>query len=284
MPHPRVSRRKTHLHLELLESRDLLSQSYPGYILLPEGGGSSPLGSTVPTGVTPTQIRHAYGFDQISFNNGAIAADGAGTTIAIVDAYDDPNIATDLQGFDAAFGLPNPTFTKVNQTGGTNYPVSIHPAENQSWDGEISLDVEWAHAIAPMASILLVETNTDNNSDLFAGVAFAAKQPGVVVVSMSFAGSEFSNESQSDKMFTTPANHAGVTFVAGSGDQGAPASYPSTSPNVLSVGGTTLMVDTSGNITSESAWTGSGGGISQFEPQPAYQSGIVTQSSWLMRN
>src|SRR5437762_41574 len=91
---------------------------------------------------TPAQIRHAYGFDRITFSNGTVQGDGTGQTIAIVDAYDQPNIATDLHTFDTTFGLADPpSFTKVNQSGGTSYPTV-----DAGWGLEISLDVEWAHA------------------------------------------------------------------------------------------------------------------------------------------
>src|SRR5262249_3649407 len=124
---PAASPRSSRFHtrrplLELLESRDLPSGLHPDYVLLTQGGGAHPLGSPGPTGTTPAQIRHAYGFDQVNFNGAA--ADGSGTTIAIVDAYNDPNIASDLHGFDVKFGLPDPTFTKVNQSGGTTMPAS----------------------------------------------------------------------------------------------------------------------------------------------------------------
>ena len=155
------------------------------------------------------------------------------------------------------------------------------PAPDANWALEISLDVEWAHAIAPKANILLVEATSNSVADLFAAAGFAANQSGVVVVSMSFGSNEFSGESSFDNTFTTPAGHAGVTFVASSGDNGAPVSYPSVSPNVLSVGGTTLHLDSSGNLTSagETGWSGSGGGISTQESQPSYQNGVVTQST-----
>src|SRR5205823_7091997 len=133
---------------------------------------------------------HAYGFDQISFNNGTVAADGSGTTIAIVDAYDDPNIANDLHQFDVKFGLPDPVFTKVNQNGGSTPPTADH-----GWASEIALDVEWAHAIAPKAAILLVEADDNSYGNLFTAVGYAASQPGVVAVSMSWGGGEFSGES-----------------------------------------------------------------------------------------
>jgi hypothetical protein len=222
--------------------------------------------------MTPAQIRQAYGFNQISFNG--VTGDGTGETIAIVDAYDDPNITSDLHQFDVKFGLPDPTFNKVNQSGGSALPVA-----NGGWASEIALDVEWAHAIAPKASILLVEASSPTDANLYAAVSFAARQTGVVAVSMSWGGGEASNETGDDGFFQTPAGHPGVTFVASSGDAGAPASYPAISPNVLSVGGTTLNVDSSGNFISESAWSGSGGGISAVESQPAYQAGIVTQTS-----
>jgi hypothetical protein len=271
---PKSPRRRRPPHLELLESRTLLSVAHTQYVLLPQGGGATPLGSPGPTGTTPSQISHAYGFDQITFSNGTVTGDGSGTTIAIVDAYDDPNIASDLKAFDAKFGLADPTFTKVNQTGGSTMPTA-----DGGWASEIALDVEWAHAIAPGASILLVEASSNSFSDLLTAVAYAAKQTGVVAVSMSWGGGEFSSETSFDSTFTTPSGHAGVAFVASSGDSGAPAIYPSISPNVLSAGGTTLKLDSSGNITSESAWSGSGGGLSAYESQPSYQSGVVTQSS-----
>lgn len=224
-----------------------------------------------PTGYSPAQIRHAYGFDAVAF--GTTAADGAGTTIAIVDAYDDPNIANDLKQFDLQFGLPDPVFRKVNQSGGTTMP-----AANAGWASEIALDVEWAHAIAPGASILLVEANSNSMSDLMAAVNYARNQPGVIAISMSWGGGEFSSETTYDSYFTTPSGHASVTFFASSGDSGAPVSYPAASPNVVSVGGTSLFLS-SGSYSSESGWGGSGGGISAYESQPSYQAGVVTQSA-----
>src|SRR5262249_28082549 len=152
-------------------------------------GGAPPFSSSGPTGTTPAQIRHAYGFYQITFNNGTLVGDGAGKTIAIVDAYHDPQIANDPHQFDLRFGLPDPTFTKVNQSGGTTMP-----AANGGWASEIALDVEWAHAIAPKANILLVEANSNSYANLFAAATYAAKQPNVVAVSMSFGGGEFSGE------------------------------------------------------------------------------------------
>ena len=267
--------KKRRLHLLDLESRTLPSATLPiahtGYV------SESPFAATGPTGYTPAQIEQAYGINQISFSG--VAGTGAGETIAIVDAYDDPTIASDLQAFDSKFGLPNPTFTKVNETGG-----STLPSADAGWSEEISLDVEWAHAIAPKANILLVEANSSSDSDLFSAIKYAANAPGVAVVSMSWGGSEFSGEASYDSYFTTPSGHTNVAFVASSGDDGAPASYPATSPNVLAVGGTTLYLTSSNNYSSESAWSDSGGGLSSQESQPAYQKGIVTQSTTARAN
>jgi V8-like Glu-specific endopeptidase len=252
------------------------------------GSDGAPLVSTTPQGLTPAQIRKAYGFDQIAF--GSTQGTGAGQTIAIVDAYDSPTIVNDLHKFDQAFGIADPTsFVRVAQDGSTNYPsVDPHPPGGPlgTWEEETSLDVEWAHALAPKANILLVEANSPN--DLFTAVDFARKQPGVSVVSMSFGGPEFQQENQVDGIFNTPIGHTGVTFVASTGDTGSPGGYPAYSPNVLAIGGTTLTVDTSGTYQGETGWgyinssgkfEGSGGGISQLETQPVYQQGVVTQSN-----
>jgi subtilase family serine protease len=229
-------------------------------------------------GYSPSQIRHAYGFDAINFTkNGAVfAGNGAGQTIAIVDAFSDPQIAHDLGVFDSTFGLrAPPSFKMVGQDGGALPALSA-----DIWAVETSLDVEWAHALAPAANILLVETNSESFNDLFAGVRFAAQQPGVSVVSMSFGGGEFAGEDLADLSFTTPRGHQGVTFVAASGDQGVPGVYPAFSRNVLAVGGTTLTLTSAGNYGSEKGWgsgagqLGSGGGMSRFEREPLYQLGV----------
>jgi hypothetical protein len=138
---------------------------------------------------------------------------------------------------------------------------------------EESLDVEWAHAMAPGANILLVEASNDSETGLFSAVQWTANRPGVSVVSMSFGLAEQPSETSLDAIFTTPAGHEGVTFVAASGDEGT-ISYPAASPNVLAVGGTSLTVDSSGNYLSETAWSGSGGGVSAYEGEPGYQKSV----------
>ncbi len=256
------------LRIEFLEIRNYLSAS-PSDVFATPQVSIIPSINTAVTGYTPAQIASAYGFNQIKFGN--VVGNGAGQTIAIVDAYDDASIATNLATFDQQFGLPSATLTKVNETGGTKMPVA-----SQSWDMEISLDVEWTHAMAPGANILLVEANSSSLTDLLTAVNYARSQPSVSVVSMSWGAGEFSGEQSYDTYFTTPAGHGGETFVASSGDGGAGANWPAVSPNVVAVGGTTLSISGSGAYSSEIAWSGSGGGASTIYSTPSYQVGVQT--------
>ena len=214
--------------------------------------GAQPFTTTGPAGLSPVQIKHVYGYS-------TSATAGAGTTIAIVDAYDDQAAVADLGVFSNTFGLPacttaNGCFKKVNQTGGTTYP-----RHNPSWSIEVSLDVQWAHAIAPGAKILLVEATTNSNADLFAAEDYAKTH--AQYVSNSWGGGEYATEKNDDGHFF----QAGVSIFAASGDEFAVAEYPSSSPNVVSVGGTTLTLDGQGNLASETGWSQGGGGCSQYE-------------------
>jgi len=195
----------------------------------------------------------------VSFGSTHVSGDGRGQTIAIVNAYSDPNIANDLASFNQTFGLPNANLVQVGQNGQSPFA----PA-NASWSLETALDVEWAHAIAPAANILLVSANDDSLSSLASAIDYARNQTGVAAVSMSWGVGEFSGETALDSLFTTPPGHQGVTFVASSGDGNTSAVWPSASPNVLSVGGTSLALD-NGSYTGETTWSGSGGGPSAFE-------------------
>ena len=185
-----------------------------------------PADGATPGGFTPAQVLHAYGFDQTIFAGG-VHGNGGGQTIAIVDAFDDPNITGDLQAFDAQFGIPAAPFVVLNQNGGPARPAADPTG---AWELEEALDVEWAHALAPAANIVLVEANSGNLTDLLTAVKTAANLPGVSVVSISWVNSESSNETAMDSVFTTPAGHQGVTFVAGSGDRGSGVNYPAASP------------------------------------------------------
>jgi subtilase family serine protease len=249
--------------------------------------------STFP-GLTPQQVRHAYGFDQVSYlqttyrhgrrgrliaTTSQVAADGSGQTIAIVDAFRNATIQNDLAVFDKRFGLPStdaygrPVLTVATPQG--------KPPVNTGWASEIALDVEWAHAIAPRAHILLVEAVSDADSDLLAAIDYARRQKGVVAVSMSWGGNSSPFSADNNQYLTTPAGHVGgsghlggITFVTSSGDNGAGAAWPASSPNALTIGGTTLDVDPQGNWQNEIGWGGTGGGVPPLEtpttPDVAY--------------
>ena len=236
-------------------------------------------GTTAPVGLTPAQVRHAYAVDQVTF--GAVAGDGTGQTIAVVGAYDDPSVATDLHDFDVAFGLPDPpSIVRENEYGGTMLPGLDPAGPGFGWEIQEAMDVEWAHAMAPGASILLVEANAPNDTDMIVNAVNTARNaPGVVAVMTGYNEPEESGETSLDQYFTTPAGHVGVTFLAATGNGGEPGGYPAYSPNVVAVGATTLSTDASGDYLQESSWYDSGGGISKYESQPAYQKGVVTQST-----
>jgi subtilase family serine protease len=256
------------------------------------------LPSTGTTVYTPAQVRGAYGIN-------SLALDGTGQTIAIVDAYDNPAIFESVNSFDQQFSLTTggPTLydlygpaaaflTVVNQQGQSGALPATDPSGPgaSNWEMESALDVEWAHAAAPGARIILVEANSQSLADLMASVATAAGQPGVSVVSMSWGFPEGSavlaqDEALYDHNLTTPAGHTGVTFVASTGDYGAAyPEYPAYSPNVVAVGGTSLYLNSDGSYANETGWgyfssdiggfIGSGGGASLYEPAPSYQQGV----------
>src|SRR6266478_2241222 len=211
---------------------------------------------SVSTSYTPAQIRHAYGFDQL-------AASGANQKIAIVDAYGNAHIQSDLNTFCSQFGI-SPTTVQIlgNNTG-----------SDAGWALETALDVEWAHAIAPGATIILAVAASNGSGDLLNAVD-AAVNAGATVVSMSWGGPEFSGMSSYDNHFNRP----NVTFTASSGDNGAGVEWPAVSPYVIGVGGTSLYLDANGNRTSETAWSGSGGGISSYYSEPGSQIGWQTSN------
>jgi len=230
-----------------------------------------------PTGYTPSQITSAYGLNAITFTSSSgttVKGDGTGETIALIEMYHDPNIQSDLNAFDAKYGLPNTTITVVNQAGSQT---------DSGWALEESLDVEWAHAIAPGANIMVVEaapsySQAQELQNLLSAVNTARNTAGVVAISMSWGFNEMSNESSDDSYFTTPTGHTGITFIAASGDSGV-VEYPSASPNVLSVGGTSLNLSSSGTYGSETAWIDGGGGYSSVELEPSYQQSVQTSGA-----
>jgi hypothetical protein len=222
------------------------------------------------SGLSPASITSAYDLGAITLtarNGSTVKGNGAGETIALIEAYHDPSIASDLHVFDTTYGLPDPTLTVVDQAGGQT---------NDDWALEESLDVEWAHAIAPAANILVVEAGSQTVAGLIAAVNTAKSTPGVVAISMSWGFNEFANESSYNSTFTTPGGHTGITFLAASGDSGLAAGpeWPSVAPTVVSVGGTTLFLGSSGAYQSETPWIGSSGGYSRYEGEPSYQRSV----------
>jgi subtilase family serine protease len=232
--------------------------------------GSPRVTSGSPTGLPPSAIQSVYNLSGLSPTSNA----GSGQIIAIVDAYNDANALSDLNVFNAEYGYPAlSTCTSLTQAGACFEVAepSGKPAVNSDWNLEESLDIEWAHAEAPGAKIVLVEAKTSSNANLYAAVDYANTTLDANEVSMSWGGSETSSETSSDSNFT----HAGTLYTASAGDGGHGVIYPSASPNVIAVGGTTLngcSGTSCSGFTSETSWSDGGGGISAFEKIPAYQS------------
>jgi subtilase family serine protease len=221
-----------------------------------------------PSGYTPAQMRAAYQYNRIPNQ-------GQGMIIGIVDACDDPNLESDLGVFSTQFLLPacttaNGCFTKIEQS-------NLCSGHSGNWALEQSLDVEWAHAMAPAAKIVIVQSSQPDDT-LFMAV-LQAVSAGASVVSMSWGGGEFSGEQSYD---TTYFSQPGVTYFSSTGDGGCGVSYPSSSPNVVAVGGTVLALlfsipppnTITSNYGNESAWSGSGGGVSAYEAEPSWQNGV----------
>lgn len=283
-------------------------------IFVPAGGlpqdKIEPAGGPPITGYsfeTPASIACLYGLaSKVSgCNPNAVTTNpvGGSKVIAIVDAYDDPNAESDLATFSTQFGLPAANFEVVYQSGS---PPQQDPTGG--WEGEESLDVQWAHAMAPHAKIILVEANSDYSSDLFAAEKVATAKvaaAGGGEVSNSWGGSEFGGNSQclsgpitepspigtvpgipygcctglgtgtctSETGFDSIFSHSSVVAFASTGDNPG-TEYPSVSPNVVAAGGTSIVRNSSFNFARETTWDSAGGGLSQFEPRPSYQNGI----------
>lgn len=258
---------------------------------------SAPLAATTAISTySPAQIRAAYGLPTLpalgSTPTAAQAAQlGAGQTIYIVDAKHDPNVAAELDAFNQKFGLP--ACNSVSIASNTSLPLpaastasgcllsvvytttsgamtDTAPAYDASWATEIALDVQWAHATAPLARIVLIEAPDTSINSLLGAIKLAnAMGPGVV--SMSFGGQEGNWTASVDSAFATP----GMSYAAATGDAGSQVSWPAVSPNVLGVGGTSLTYGGTGSVRSEMAWSKTGGGISLYTATPSYQASGV---------
>jgi subtilase family serine protease len=216
-----------------------------------------PLATTTPSGYGPADLRAAY----------KLTSSGSSSqTIAIVDAYDDPNAESDLAVYRSQFGMPpcttaNGCFRKVDQTGGTNYPRG-----NTGWAEEISLDLDMASAICPNCKILLVEAKTNSFANLSASVDRAAVM-GATVISNSYGGNEYSSE-VSDQVHY---NHPGIAITVSSGDAGYGVEFPAASQYVTAVGGTSLTRNSSTRGFTETVWGGAGSGCSAYITKPSWQ-------------
>jgi subtilase family serine protease len=230
----------------------------------------TPLASTLPKGYGPAQFHGAYGLP---------TSTAAQQTVAIVDAYDDPSIATDLKKYDETFGLPafpqcsstvtTSCFEKVNQSGSASGPF---PAKNAGWDLEIALDVEVAHSICQNCKILLVEATSNSFANLEAAVNTAASK-GATEISNSYGGSEFSSET--GETYGSAYNHPGIAVTVSSGDNGYGSfGFPAASPYVVAVGGTTLSLNADNTYKGESVWSGTGSGCSLYASAQSWQTSL----------
>ena len=213
-----------------------------------------------PAGYGPADLVNAYRLPS--------STAGSGQTIAIVDAYDDPNAEKDLGVYRSQYGLKacttaNGCFRKLNQTGGTTAPRS-----NGGWAQEISLDLDMASAVCPNCDLLLVEASSASMTDLGTAVNTAVSK-GATVVSNSYGGAETSSDSAYDASYF---RHPGVAITASSGDAGYGVEYPAASPSVTAVGGTTLTKASSTRGWTETAWSSAGSGCATTENQPTWQS------------
>jgi subtilase family serine protease len=213
-----------------------------------------------PSGYGPADLQSAYALASASAGN------GGGKTIAIVDAYDDPNAEADLAVYRSHFGLPacttaNGCFRKVNQNGGTSYPRG-----DAGWGQEISLDLDMASAICPNCKILLVEASSTSFANLAAAVDRAATM-GATAISNSYGGGEYSGEVSDQSHY----NHPGIAITVSSGDNGYGVEFPAASQYVTAVGGTSLKKASNSRGWTETVWNGAGSGCSAYVTKPSWQ-------------
>ncbi|MFF4039954.1 peptidase S8 [Streptomyces sp. NPDC001816] len=223
--------------------------------------------SDSPTGYGPSDLQDAYGLTSAASSN------GSGETIAIVDAYDDPNAEADLATYRSYYGLPDCTtsngcFKKVGQTGST---TSL-PSADSGWAGEISLDLDMASAVCPNCNILLVEAKSSSMANLGTAVNEAVKL-GAKFVSNSYGGSESSSDTSYDSSYF---KHPGVAITVSAGDEAYGAEYPAGSKYVTAVGGTALKSSSNSRGWTESVWKtsgteGTGSGCSAYDAKPTWQ-------------
>ncbi len=199
-------------------------------------------------GWTATDIQTAYNFPS--------SRKGYGQIVAIVDAFDNPKVASDLAAYRSYFGMPKANFAKYNQEG----KQSHYPQHAKGWGQEIDLDVDMVSAVCPNCTIYLIEAKTNSPTNLYAAEQTAVKLGATIVSNSWGAGGGF----PSGGAFDTP----GVTYVASAGDDGYGMQDPADYDDVVSVGGTVLSKH-SGKY-SETIWEDTGGGCS-VEKKPIWQ-------------
>ncbi|WP_399143931.1 peptidase S8 [Streptomyces sp. MK7] len=215
--------------------------------------------AAAPSGYGPASLQAAYNLPS--------AGGGSGQTVAIVDAYDDPNAEADLAVYRSQYGLPacttaNGCFSKVDQNGGTKYPRG-----DSGWAEEISLDLDMVSAACPNCKILLVEASSATMTNLGTAVNTAVRL-GAKFVSNSYGG----GESSSDPTFDTQYfDHPGVAITVSSGDNGYGVEYPAASRYVTAVGGTSLRTASNSRGWTDTVWSGAGSGCSAYDAKPAWQ-------------
>jgi subtilase family serine protease len=262
---------------------------------------SSPPGAPDPSsigrpaaGLVPAQIERVYNVGPLRRRG----IDGAHQTIVVVDSFGSPTIARDLAAFDTAFGLRAPASLRVIQPAG-RVPRYRPTSGRTGWASETTLDVEWAHAMAPAASIVLVETPTAENEgrtgfpQIVTAEKYALRHHLGQVISQSFGATEetFSSPAQLKALRGAYqlADRDRVTVLAASGDNGASGEtydmkslydrrvveWPASDPLVTAVGGTQLHLSRAGQrLRPDAAWSDGGGGRSAVFARPAYQDGV----------
>ena len=288
-----------HAHVVVPDStvehaEDVGNRAHTNHLIMvrPEIGGTSPGGETPGSLGCVYQVTSTLLSSGCPISTSTALPNGGTGIIAIVDAFDYPTAQSDFDKFSSTFGLPVSTDNSCNGSQACFVKVYANgvPRKNCGWAQEAALDIEWAHAMAPHAQIVLVEAKSNSFADLFQAVDVATNYVnthstisvqdalnnsfGAGQVSMSWGGSEFSSEASNDSHF----QHTGVVYFASSGDTGGKTIYPSTSPKVVSAGGTSVR-RSAGSFTGETGCSGSGGGPSAYEARPPYQNTIVLVGS-----
>ena len=275
---------------------DRIARATKARVASVSSAGTTPQTATsiTTTVFTPAQLRAAYNLPALPVSGASLTAAqaasyGAGQTIYVLDAYHDATALSDLNAFSSKFGVPGCTsvgvatsaamplaappsgctFSQVYATS-TGTMTATAPAYNAGWAPESKLDVQWAHAVAPLARIVLIEMPDTMTGSIHGALALATKM-GPGVVSMSFGSTEASWAPAVDSYFTGN----GMTFVASAGDAGSQVLWPAVSANVLAVGGTATNYSATTGLRTETAWASTGGGMSAYEPVPAWQSGLA---------